>query len=70
MRWCVVSVGLNGDCAGEGEGEGEPLDRAFLEGVREARRDAILQYNYGTAMGIESSVACAIFACPFVTVCL
>lgn len=43
MRWCVVSVGLSGDCAGEAEGEGEPLDRACLEGVREARRDAILQ---------------------------
>lgn len=68
MRWCVVSVGLSGDCTEEGEGEGEPLDRAFLEGVREARRDAILQCSSVTAMKVESSVACAIFACPFVTV--
>lgn len=40
IRWCVVSVGRSGDCAGDGEGEGD--DR--LEGVdcSEARRDMLL----------------------------
>lgn len=39
IRWCVVSVGRIGDCAGDGEGEGDER----LDGVdcSEARRDMV-----------------------------